>query len=851
MWVLYSLMLSLLPVLCSSLGRTLDDCRSVAGSFRNTCGNDSAISLSSMIGEDISCDNVGNCVGNEQGSTCTWTRKLCVTCSEVNNDVKIRIQSNGLPGNCYSIPQVVTMTETEIDFEVKFNPEIDSQNPRNVATTQSELDQLVCDITNHRDSNIPSENDFIKYSSVQSMRTIVGISVDGVAILNAISVEGVDPFYPTIQTDVEKVDLCLGHPRGSDNLYHYHMPSPCMYTTAVYQSSPCSSVTSCSQNFSEYSMSAVTDSNKNKILGISKDGHVIKAPFLQTGESISNELDICNGGYNLECDNSYYYYATNTFPYFVGCFGGGNYPVGGLVPSCSDNTKQYQQPVTQCVGSPSPPQVNNTNSNSTNIIIFMPDDMDFIWDEAPPGYDVPGVHNIPETPFINSIRDDGITFKRAYTASPKCAPSRFSLLTGRHSSAGLEAIRLTQRSYSGNSDWDGRTYVEVPTTKMTSTDSDENIQTALQSAGYYTIHSGKWHIFPGSSTDDYLNDYDRLVADVQNTGFDHVAGCYVSNMPNNGVTVQQMTYSHNLEWMVSESISAIDVAISRSAPFFLHFTPTAPHTPNTVKALKISDLMTPSGILLSSPVTTMRSRSQLLSDYPKGGRGNRNRLISHAWVDDSMGALLQAVDDRGLTDNTMVIFCIDHGMGAKSQLYEGGVRIALSIKLPSMIPKGISTNAVVSNIDIPATLLELTGLSESDDVSGESFLQVLKGQSQTNVRPKVSEIAFDRSIVAGRYKYIHRSALNEHSVSLPQYPSYDDCEQLYDLSIDGAEQNNLAIGNSSSSILSVFRTYIACHDSDTCELPIISEELLDVETYLENYVSSSQSSSATPQCDPL
>ena len=83
------------------IGRTLDDCKTVAALFDNTCDSlTTAIDLDSHSGEGMSCTGQMRCPGGNGSQTytssnpCTWTRKLCATCTEEDGDVYIRIQSN-------------------------------------------------------------------------------------------------------------------------------------------------------------------------------------------------------------------------------------------------------------------------------------------------------------------------------------------------------------------------------------------------------------------------------------------------------------------------------------------------------------------------------------------------------------------------------------------------------------------------------------------------------------------------------------------------------------------------------------------------------------------------------------
>lgn len=82
---------------------SLSSCQDYASKFDNTCS--SATALSSMTSASVTCsNNYGVCAGTESNGSCTWNRKLCVTCRSDQGTVKIRVQTNGLPNHCYKSP---------------------------------------------------------------------------------------------------------------------------------------------------------------------------------------------------------------------------------------------------------------------------------------------------------------------------------------------------------------------------------------------------------------------------------------------------------------------------------------------------------------------------------------------------------------------------------------------------------------------------------------------------------------------------------------------------------------------------------------------------------------------------
>ncbi len=256
---------------------------------------------------------------------------VCVTCIN-SSPVRIRVQSNGLPGRCMDIPSTTQVVEQNFDFEVDFNPTVSVNSPVHSPTTATELDAILCDITNEQTA--PSTSNLVTYSSSSALITLAGVSIDNVAIFNVNSANDVDPFYPPSGYSAEVVDACLSHPQTA-GIYHYHMASGCAVSPPSGNISSCSATPACAADIASYSLTLFPSSAKKlTVIGIAKDGHVIYGPYLSNGNTLSSGFDICNGMFYDSIGN-YAYFATTKFPYITGCFGPGNYPSFG--PNCTTN----------------------------------------------------------------------------------------------------------------------------------------------------------------------------------------------------------------------------------------------------------------------------------------------------------------------------------------------------------------------------------------------------------------------------------------------------------------------------------------------------------------------------------
>ena len=440
-----------------------------------------------------------------------------------------------------------------------------------------------------------------------------------------------------------------------------------------------------------------------------------------------------------------------------------------------------------------------------NVVIFMPDDMKFLWDEAPAAAVAAGETRSSNggtlpTPNMDRIRDEGAVFTRAYTAAPKCTPSRFSLLTGRDPARSEFGIASSMQG--AEPDWDGRVTVGVPQTKMDGADLTRNLPTELKAEGYATIHAGKWHLFAGGpSEQEYLQDYSKLVAEVEGAGFTSVAAAYVSNMQGGGATTDgEISWSHNHEWVVASALESVGEAVEAEKPFFLYMTPTGPHGPDTEEALfEYSPRATPSGMLAADPVTTMRSRADLWAAAGEATLMDQENAAGHMWVDDMLGALLQGLEDLEVLDNTFVVLCTDHGTEAKSSVDEGGARIMQAVRYPPSVSAGHNVVSVVANPDTSATVLDLLGVDASYSMDGRSWLtEATRGRIPRRTVPKFVSMTTDRAVLVGDWKYMDGA--------------------LYNLALNPLEDVDLSGVAEHSAKLEEMALMLACHDLDTSAL---------------------------------
>lgn len=151
-------------------------------------------------------------------------------------------------------------------------------------------------------------------------------------------------------------------------------------------------------------------------------------------------------------------------------------------------------------------------------------------------------------------------------------------------------------------------------------------------------------------------------------------------------------------------------------------------------------------------------------------------------IDDQIGEILAALEKRGMTENTYIVYTSDHGemlgdhgLYAKSLAYEAALRVPLLIAGPG-IEGGRVSNALVELIDVHATICELAGLPPQENVDARSFAAILRGETETHRSEALSTIRQFQLVRTARYKYVN---------------NYNDSPELYDLQQDPEELHNL------------------------------------------------------------
>jgi len=404
------------------------------------------------------------------------------------------------------------------------------------------------------------------------------------------------------------------------------------------------------------------------------------------------------------------------------------------------------------------------------------------------------------TPNLDRLAREGVMFDSFFCASPVCPPARASLLTGRMPSAhGVHdwircgsvdstkfAAQGRENPYGGYAD--EREPIAYTEGMPTYTD-------MLRDIGYTCALSGKWH----------LGDSIR-----PQHGFSHwytigKGGCYYyhPDMVENGdIQVRHGEYVTDL--ITERALADIDLLANGENPFYLSVHYTAPHSPweaeqhpkrwidyyDKCDFSSIPDIPDAPG-MTTGPVYGTPARRENLRGY----------FAAISAMDEGIGRLLQRLRERGILDNTLVIFTADNGMSMghhgiwgkgngtfPMNMYDTAVKVPFLLRYPALVPQpGTVCHALISAVDLYPTLAGLVGGTAPEGLPGRSFLPALQGEAERSSVIIVDEYGPVRMIRTRDWKYIHRFPYGPHQL----FHLAEDPEECCNLVDDPAQQQRV------------------------------------------------------------
>ncbi|MCL2622725.1 MAG: arylsulfatase [Planctomycetaceae bacterium] len=383
-----------------------------------------------------------------------------------------------------------------------------------------------------------------------------------------------------------------------------------------------------------------------------------------------------------------------------------------------------------------------------------------------------------ETPRIDSLASGGIKFTRHYAGSTVCAPSRCALMTGKHT--GNAYVRGNRGAPDGFGDWPLAS--EVVT-----------VAAVLKKHGYVNGTFGKWGL------GNHQNDGNPL-----KHGFDEFFGYYSQRDAHNyyppylhhnenKIELDGKTYSHDL--IAAEALRFIRE--NKDRPFFCYLPVTIPHA-----AMQVPE----------EYVAPWREKfpefEETIAQYSIAA-GVRNPVAAFPGMltklDETVGRVLDLLDELGIADNTIVMFSSDNGphvegghrsdlfnsngplTGTKRDLSEGGIRVPFLARWPAAIKPGTVSDHAGAFWDFFPTICELIGEPLPYDIDGLSYLPTLRGDTVNQRKHEYLYWEFyeqggKRAACIGDWKGVQLNVSRQ-----PDGPI-----AVYDLSDDLAEQNDLA-----------------------------------------------------------
>lgn len=395
-------------------------------------------------------------------------------------------------------------------------------------------------------------------------------------------------------------------------------------------------------------------------------------------------------------------------------------------------------------------------SAKPNIIYILADDMGY----ADPGF--MGCEDI-KTPNLKKLGETGTILKSFYV-QPVCSPTRAALMTGRY------AVRT------------GVYTVVPPNAKWGLQLEERTLAQALREAGYETAIVGKWHL--GEFQEGYR---------PTSRGFDHQYGLwfgmidYFTHMSGkkldwhrNDQPCDDQGYSTQL---LAKEACRIIREKSPDKPLFLYLPFNAVHSP-------------------------FQAPEEYLKPYTNLKGGHRIYAGMCAAMDEAIGQVLTALDEKNIRDNTLIIFSSDNGgpmpgrvtsngplRAGKGTIYEGGVRVCASVTWPGHIPAGAVINEPLHAVDWFPTLVKLAGgsIDQKLPLDGRDIWPVLTqgAKSPHDTLLLCGTVPSCVALRAGDWKLL-LNAKEKDAEEAPADESGGKKVELYNLVTDIGEQKNLA-----------------------------------------------------------
>ena len=455
----------------------------------------------------------------------------------------------------------------------------------------------------------------------------------------------------------------------------------------------------------------------------------------------------------------------------------------------------------------------SASCNQPNILLIMTD-------EHAPMYSSTYGHPLVQTPNMDQLALEGVTFNNAYCNSPLCLPSRMSFMTGRY-------IHRT-KSYDNAS--------PLPSDTVTWAH-------RLRAVGYDVRLSGKQH-FCGL---DQLHGFgSQLARDLHaelwmKNGAPKGAANWDKGTPAGkpwgglaqagpGIT-EEIIVDDQVE---KQAINYLRDPARKEQPWCLNASFIAPHFP-LIAPQRFWDLypldqidlpeLPPGHLENQHPVIQRMRRMFGLIDFPEAlvrrGRAGYYALITY--LDEKIGRLLKVLEETGQRENTVIVHFSDHGdmngehgMWRKSNFYEASARVPLQISWPGQLPSNRRIHPVVSLVDLVATIIDLAGADQNLPLDGDSLLALMHNQA-----PEWKDEALSEYLAHGVERPMAMLRQGRYKLNY----SLGDPPELYDIEQDPNEFNDLGTNPDYQVIRDELQTHLLSQwDANTIEQEVLQSQ---------------------------
>ncbi|MDO4550553.1 MAG: sulfatase [Planctomycetia bacterium] len=486
-----------------------------------------------------------------------------------------------------------------------------------------------------------------------------------------------------------------------------------------------------------------------------------------------------------------------------------------------------------CVSSSLIAQNSDFTASRPNIIFILADDLG----AHDLGYTGSLLH---ETPNLDKLAEKGVVFTSGYAACAVCSPTRAAIQTGK-SPARLGITDWIRARFQGGTPpvmEDGKwPYVQeiknglfTPKNPIQLECEEKTIAEYLKECGYATCFIGKWHL----GTNDFFPD---------KQGYDeNFGGCDLGQPPsyfdpyypgstekkagdptkNPQYRIQNLPPRRQGEFLTDreadEAVKFIRRNLDAKKPFFIQLSHYAVHSPTMGKSDIIKKyeekkrLMAKTDDKLLTPFHGDQGEPDAATQKSPRHRNPAYAALVES-VDDALGTILSAVEEMGISENTIIIFTSDNGgfcgqtdnfplRSGKGTPYEGGIRVPWIIYVPSAVEPKMNNapkicNIPITSVDILPTLLDFAGSpltaekQDSAELEGISIRPLITGEIQN----------FTRDTLFWHFPHYRRGynpysiIRNENWKLIRFYTNNGVKLELYDLSEDPRELKNVAQEN--------------------------------------------------------